>query len=185
MKTSLACLALGVGVVACTQQSQSAPSEPSAAQPSAAQPSAASAPAPAATELTRFERRRGGAWPPLKLELRGGGAREWALRIQTAERAQLEERSLVCPERWEERCWQAASKTGRVSPAALDELFAALGQSSDWQAKGPQPPGQALLMLELERDGARSRPLTTAATSEGAKIRQAAEKLRAAFVPDP
>ncbi|HYP86902.1 MAG TPA: hypothetical protein VEQ59_02090, partial [Polyangiaceae bacterium] len=171
-----------VEVGACAQ-SHSAPPEPATANPSAAAASVAQTPAPSSSALW-FERGPEQAWPKLQLQLRGGGAAEWSLTIETPERVQREERRLVCPERWEKHCWQAAIETGRVPPAALDELFATLGSSADWQATGPQPPGQAQLVLELERDGARSRPMSVAPTAEGAKIRRAAEKVRAAFVAD-
>jgi len=166
------------GFIACAQ-SQSGPPEPSLAKTSA------SPAQPAQKEPAWFERSQSGAWPKLELELRGAGAEEWSLSVDAPEHARREGRKLLCPERWEQRCWQATPQTGRVPPAALDEFFAVLGRSGDWQASGPPPPGQAQLVLKLERDGARSKPLIAAATTAGAEIRQAAQRLSASFVPDP
>lgn len=136
----------------------------------------------------------GSARPPdsrsvLRLAQQGGAKLEWVLQVRANGEASLSERKLVCPERWEARCWQASEQAGTVAEAELTAFHASL-RSANVELKSalqnPVAPGAQLTTLRFEQNGSLSDELSLPTTGPGSgEALGAVTRLRQAFRPVP
>lgn len=183
MRASLGALALLCALAAsigCT--SSPAPPETSASTAHATAPPVTS-PAVAPRVSAAAPDARGG----LRLAQQGGAKLEWVLQVRASGEASLTTRKLVCPERWEARCWRASEQLGTIAEADLLAFHASLrGANVELKstAESPAAPGAEQTTLRFEPNGSRSDELAVPTTGPGsAEALGAVTRLRQAFRP--
>lgn len=180
-RPSALALICALGACVCCMGSPAPPGTSAATAHTPATPASSPAAAPSGSAGSP------GVRSGLHVAQRGGAKLEWVLQVRASGEASLVERKLVCPERWEARCWQASEQAGTIAAedlAAFHESLRSANVELKSAAESPAAPGAQLTTLRFEQNGSGSDELAIPVTGPGStEALGAVTRLRQAFHP--